>query len=126
MDSTIVYKQSELDAAIAAGMRCITLCAGIFNIPKTHNVRFDRIGPVKVFVQCSRREADAAGMEFDRIYPQYKPEYGIDTRASMAVVGAMSSGSYGSGSGSHYGSGSYASSYYGSGSGMYGYGIDLI
>ena len=106
MDSTIVYRQSELDAAIAAGAQRITLCAGIFNIPKTHNVSFDRIGPVKVFVQCSRREADDAGMKFERIYPQFKPEYGIDTRESMAVVGAVSSGSGSYGSGSYYGSGS--------------------
>ena len=148
MADTIVYRQSELDAAITEGVRHITLCAGVFNIPKVHGVSFDRIGPVKVIVQCSRREADAAGMKFDRIYPQYKPEYGIDTRASMAVVAAISSGSgsmgsFASSGSGLYGSGSYAvgSWYYGSGSGsrsfaesfqssgrygIYGYGINLI
>ena len=148
MADMIVYKQSELDEAIAAGAHHITLCAGIFNVPKTPGVCFDRIGPVKVFVQCSRREA--ADMKFEGIYPQYKPEYGVDTRASMAVVGAISSGSgiygsgtYGSGSGyygSFVGSGSIAASFRLSGSlvsgsyavlpdsdiRIYGYGIDLI
>lgn len=122
MDNTIVYRQSELDAAIAAGVHHITLCAGVFIIPKTNGVRFDRIGPVKVIVQCSRREADEADMSFERIYPQYKPEYGISARERMTVVAAISSGSgssfAASGSGT-YGSGTYAigSGYYGSGSG---------
>ncbi|MCH5211992.1 MAG: hypothetical protein J1G06_03175 [Oscillospiraceae bacterium] len=126
MADTIVYRQSELDTAITEGVRHITLCAGVFNIPKVHGVSFDRIGPVKVIVQCSRREADAAGMSFEGIYPQYKSEYGIDTRVPMTVVAAVSSGSGGSfvssgsglGSGT-FGSGSFAaySVYYGSGSG---------
>ena len=124
MSNRIVYKQDELEAAFADGVKKITLCAGVFNIPMAANVCFDRIGPVKVGVQCTRMEADAAGMRFEGIYPDYRHSYAAESRASMAVVAAFSSGSGGSfvtsGSGS-YGSGTYGSGSFGSGANYYEY-----
>ncbi|MDD6763609.1 MAG: hypothetical protein PUD92_08310 [Clostridiales bacterium] len=116
MADIIVYKQTELDRALEAGIKSITLCAGDFIVPKTKNVSFDRIGPVRVTVLCSKPDAEAAGMVFIDTYPTYKSSYAIESRASMAVVAAFSSGSFvGSGSGSFSASGLVS----GSGSGVH-------
>ncbi len=106
--SIIVYGQHELDKAIRAGISRITLCAGIFNMPKCANIVFDRIGPVKVFVSCTKEEADNVGMVFHNIYPEYKPG-GTRKETRVPMRGSMS----GSGSGGSSGAG-------------LGYGIDLI
>ena len=121
----VVYSQAELDKAIADGVRAITLCSGFFDVSKTYDICFDRIGPVKVKVNSTRAEAETAGMRFEGIYPEYRQGYGVESRESMAVVAAISSGSgssfasYGSGS---YGSyGSYGSGSSGSGTNYYEY-----
>ncbi|MGM9936201.1 MAG: hypothetical protein ACI38A_02550, partial [Candidatus Ornithomonoglobus sp.] len=121
MADIIVYNQEELDRALALGIKSITLCAGVFIVHKTKDVTFDRIGPVRVEVLCSKPEAEAAGMVFIDTYPTYRSAYAMESRASMAVVAAFSSGSfYGSGSGSFLsgGSGYGIGSGYGVGSGI--------
>lgn len=139
MSDCIVYGQNELEAAIKGGKKHITLCAGIFNIPKSPDTVFDCIGPVKVKLDCGRAEADDAGMQFNGIYPEFKNDYAISKRALMNPI-AVTFG----GSGSSFGSGSYLMSSYSSGSRtqgngslwvrpaedkpiyVFGYGIDLI
>ncbi len=115
MADIIVYKQRDLDRALAAGVKSITLCAGVFSVPETKDIIFDRIGPVRVEVLCSKPEAEAAGMVFIDTYPTYRSAYAVESRASMAVVTAFSSGSgsfYGSGSGSFTRSGSGSGSFF--------------
>ncbi|MGN1115227.1 MAG: hypothetical protein ACI4TH_01510 [Candidatus Ornithomonoglobus sp.] len=124
MADIIVYNQEELDRALALGIKSITLCAGVFSVHKTKDVTFDRIGPVRVEVLCSKPEAETAGMVFIDTYPTYRSAYAMESRASMAVVAAFSSGSfYGSGSGSFLsgGSGYGIGSGRGSGSGSFFY-----
>lgn len=111
MSDCIIYGQAELKAAIDSGKKHITLCVGIFNIPKAPGVVFDCIGPVKVKLDCSRAEADEVGMRFNGIYPEFKKDYAVSERALMKPV-AVTFG----GSGSSFGSGAYLSGSYGSGS----------
>jgi hypothetical protein len=112
----IVYGQKDLEKALENKIKKITLCAGEYEIPKAENICFNHLGPVKVAVLCSKREADEAGMIFDGIYPTYISEYAVSERAARDVV-AVGSGSYGSG-GSYVTSGG---SYFGSGSGVHFY-----
>lgn len=113
MHERIVYGQQDLLDAINDGIRSITLCAGIYKIPIAPGVIFDRLGPVAVSVDGTRAEADAQGMVFREIYPEYKSGYAIDSQEPLYTVGAVSSGSYGSYAGSFAGSyrGSYAGSF---------------
>ncbi len=111
---TVVYRQEELDKALMQGCKKITLCAGRFTVRNASCVVFDRIGPVKVDVDCTVMQAEERGLKFIDIYPTFKAAYGIVKRENMFPVAA----------GSSYGSyGSYSSSYgsYGSGSGMHFY-----
>ena len=103
MADRIVYGQQELIKALNDGLRAITLCAGIYEIPLTEGVSIDRLGPVTVSVDGTRAEADAAGMEFIEIYPEYKNGYAVDRRVTLYTV-AVSSGSYNGSFGSHSGS----------------------
>ena len=119
MRERIVYGQQDLLDAINDGIRAVTLCAGIYKIPIAPGVSFDRLGPVEVSVDGTRAEADAAGMEFMGIYPEYKSGYAVDRQEPLYTVAAVSSGSYGSFAGSYSGSfaaigGSFAGSIAGS------------
>ena len=130
MDGKIVYGQKDLESALAAGEKRITLCAGIYKIPVCAGVIFSRLGPVRADVLCSREAAETEGMVFDAVEPVYHARYAIDTDDTMRAVSATEislpggSGSYGSGvylSGSgylgSYGSGYFTSGSFGSGSG---------
>lgn len=129
MDGKIVYGQKDLESALSAGEKRITLCAGIYRIPVCEGVTFSRLGPVKADVLCSREAAETEGMVFDGIEPVFHARYAIDTEDPMRVVSAGEllpggSGSYGSGSylggsgyAGSYGSGFFTSGSFGSGSG---------
>lgn len=105
MSELIIYTQKELDKALKDKIQTIILCAGIYTIPPVKNIVFKRIGPVKVTVQCTASQAEAEGMVFENIYPSFKPAYAVNTRESMAVVAAVSSGSYQTSGSSYAGSG---------------------
>lgn len=137
MTERIVYGQKDLEKALADGLRSVTLCAGIYSIPIAAGVAFERLGPVIVKAECTRRAADEAGMVFCGFYPDFRSEFAADSIVSRQTVSLSGSGSYGSGSQSgtaygsgsgFWGSGSFAGSYalYGSGIYVLGYGIDLI
>lgn len=110
---TVVYRQKELDKALADGCERITLCAGIFTVRNASSVIFDRIGPVKVNVDYTVEQARKQGLEFINIYPTFKNAYALAKRETMLPVAVGSSygsygsysssyGSFGSGSGTHY------------------------
>ena len=138
MADRIVYSQRELIKALNDGLRAITLCAGIYEIPLTGGVSFDRLGPVIVRVSGTRRAAEAMGMIFTDIYPEYKSGFAADFRAPLRTP--VFGGSYGSYGGSGYygsyglfgGSGifgsfiGYAGAYAGSGFGFSGFGSGYI
>ena len=148
MAERIVYGQKDLEQALADGLKTITLCAGIYDLPLAPGVMFDRLGPVRVSVQATRREADDADMLFWDIYPEYKAEYAFDNRVPLWPANPGTGGSGGSYSGSFAGSlssiagslsqwpssGSFASSgavssyhgLFGVPEFVFGYGIDLI
>ena len=107
MADRIVYGQQELIRALHDGQRAITLCAGIYEIPLTEGVSFDRLGPVIVRVAGTRRAAETMGMVFTDIYPEYKSGFATDFRAPMHTV--MSGGSFYGSYGSFAGSGYYGS-----------------
>ncbi len=113
----IVYRQEELIKALDEGCKEITLCAGIYAVRNASDVVFDRIGPVKVEVDYTLRQAEERGLKFIDIYPAFKAAYGIESRENMSPVTAVSSnGSYMSSYGSYVTSyGSFVSS---GGSGM--------
>ncbi|MBR0365176.1 MAG: hypothetical protein IJH94_00055 [Clostridia bacterium] len=110
MADRIVYGQNDLLKALGDGIKNITLCAGIYEIPLCSGIMFDRLGPVKVKVNATRRAAEDAGMQFRDIYPEYESGYALDERVPLWSA-AGSGGSFGSG-GSYSGSGG---SYLGSG-----------
>ena len=152
MADRIVYGQKDLLKALDEGIKNITLCSGIYEIPLSGGVLFDRLGPVKVKVNVTKRAAEDAGMQFRNIYPEYENAYAIDERVPLWPAASGYGGSFGSGgsyaaSGGSYGSffGSYGSflfrsSFYNSAGSpgvfkglfggtaefMLGYGIDLI
>lgn len=105
MSELIIYTQKELNKALKDKIQTIVLCAGIYTIPPVKNTVFKRIGPVKVTVQCTAAQAETEGMVFENIYPSFKPAYAVNTRESMKVVAAVSSGSYQTSGGSYAGSG---------------------
>lgn len=117
MAERIVYGQKDLEQALSEGLKTITLCAGIYDLPLAPGVMFDRLGPVRVSVQATRREADDADMLFWDIYPEYRPEYAFDSRVPLWPAYPGSSGSGGSFAGS---GGSYSGSYRGSFAGSFG------
>lgn len=117
MRGHIVYGQQELMDAISGGISAVTLCSGIYEIPLAPGVSFERLGPVKVSVSCTKAEADAAGMVFSGIYPEYKNGYAIDSRVPLYTVAAISSGSF---AGLGYGSYGYGGSFSGFPVGSYG------
>ncbi|MBQ3425717.1 MAG: hypothetical protein IJH37_01060 [Clostridia bacterium] len=120
MAERIVYGQEDLKRALCDGLTSITLCAGIYDLPLAPGVVFDRLGPVCVSVQATRREAEDAGMCFIEIYPEYKAEYALDSRVPLWHSSSGSGGSH-IGSGGSYtrlrtgSGGSYIGSYIGSG-----------
>ena len=122
MHERIVYGQQDLLDAINDGFRAITLCAGIYKIPIAQGMSFDRLGPVEVSVDGTRAEADAAGMEFIGIYPEYKSGYAVDRQVPLYTVAAASSGSYGGSSVSFGGSFAGSFSWYSGMGGSFTYG----
>lgn len=118
MAERIVYGQKDLEQALCDGLTSITLCAGIYVLPLAPGVMFDRLGPVRVSVQATRREAEEADMLFWDIYPEYKAEYAFDSRVPLWQAMPGSSGSF-FGSGGSYSS-SYVGSYAGSLAGSFG------
>ncbi len=123
MADIIIYNQKELDAAIAAGISDIMLCAGIYTIPLTENTVFSRLGPVKADVICSQGAAEAEGMSFIGFEPVFHDRFAVDLPSSLAPVAVTgNAGSFIAGSGyisSGIGSFSYGSGSFGSG--VYGY-----
>lgn len=129
MADRIVYGQKDFDKALFEGFKSVTLCAGIYVIPRLNGAVFNRLGPVKVSVECTKREAEKSGMVFCDIYPTYKSEHVIDYRSPMASL-EMPSADFNSNSGSGgamYGSYSHSSISSCCGCNyILGYGIDLI
>lgn len=111
----IVYRDEELDKALMQGLAKITLCAGVFNIRKASCVIFDKIGPVKVYVDYTREQAEKREIRFIDIYPAFKEtdEEQAD-RPVLSSIAMSYNGSYASGSG------------FGDSRKILGYGINLI
>ena len=107
MADRIVYGQSDLLKALDDGLKNITLCAGIYEIPLSIGVLFDRLGPVKVKVNATKRAAEDAEMQFWDIYPEYESGYALDERVPLWSA-AGSGDSFGSGASYTGSGGSYA------------------
>lgn len=95
----VVYRQEELDKLLECGDREITLCSGIFCVRRASGVVFRRIGPVKVKVDCTERQAEALGLEFIGFMPEFEAEvYKSEQRTSMPCGADGTEYSFGSGS----------------------------
>lgn len=70
----VVYRQEELDKLLECGDREITLCSGIFCVRRAAGVVFRRIGPVKVKVDCTARQAEELGLKFVGFMPEFEAE----------------------------------------------------